>query len=113
LTLGRAAEETIRVQIWFYPPPLKRRASAGPELAYAEVIRQNYRQVVWRRAEWHQRLGLWLAVSSWPVWSLLEALRFSVKLGSRVRIETGKTRLQQLTEQMLLARRHLIPPSAY
>ncbi|GAB2177897.1 sugar-transfer associated ATP-grasp domain-containing protein [Dongia sp. agr-C8] len=101
------------MQIWFYPPPMKRRAPAGPELAYAEVIRLNYRQVVWRRAEWHQRMGLWLATATWPAWALLEAARLSIKLGGRVARETGKSRLSQFGEQLRLARRHLIPPSAY
>jgi hypothetical protein len=100
------------VQIWYYPPPLKRRA-AGLHLPDAEVIRDNYRKVVWRRAEWHQRLALWLAVPTWPIWALLESLRFSLKLGARVRRETGKGRLRQFNEQMALARRHLIPPAAY
>ena len=101
------------MQIWFYPPPLKRRAPAGPELPYVAVIRENYRKVVWRRAEWHQRLALWFAVPTWPVWAMLEALRFSVTLGPRVRVETGKSRTQQLGEQIALAWRQLIPPAAY
>jgi hypothetical protein len=101
------------LQIWFYPPPLKRRAPVGPELPYVEVIRENYRKVVWRRAEWPQRIGLWFAVPTWPVWALLEALRFSLKLGERVRLETGKGHLKQFREQIALAWRHLIPPSAY
>jgi hypothetical protein len=111
--LGRTAEETIRVQIWYYPPPLKRRVPAGPELAAVGVIRENCLKVVWRRAEWHQRLGLWLAVPTWPLWALLEALRFSLKLGERVRAETGKSRRTQFNEQIALAAQHLIPPSAY
>jgi hypothetical protein len=107
-----AAKETIRVQIWLYPPPLKRRA-AGPPLPYAEVIRENYRKVVWHRADWHQRLGLWFAVLTWPVWALLQALRLSFRLGPRVQRETGKTRLTQFGEQMSLALRQLIPPVSY
>jgi hypothetical protein len=101
------------LQIWFYPPPLKRRAAAGPELHYVSVIRDNYRRVVWRRADWYQRLVLWLALPTWPVWSVLEALRFSLRLGSRVQVETGKGRAQQFSEQLTLAWRHLIPPAAY
>ena len=100
------------MQIWLYPPPLKRRA-AVPDLPYVDVIRDNYRKVVWRRAEWHQRLGLWFAVPTWPLWALLQALRFSLKLGARVQRETGKSRLQQFREQIDLARGHLIPPVAY
>ena len=101
------------MQIWFYPPPLKRRAAAGPELATVAVIRENYRRVVWRRADWYQRLALWLALPTWPVWAVLEALRFSLQLGPRVRVETGKSRVQQFGEQITLAWRHLIPPAAY
>lgn len=101
------------MQIWFYPPPLKRHPAAGPESAAVAVIRENYRKVVWRRAEWHQRLALWLAVPTWPVWAALEAARFCVKLGPRVRVETGKGRLQQFREQIALAWRNLVPPVAY
>jgi hypothetical protein len=100
------------VQIWLYPPPLKRPAAA-PHLRDAEIIRDTYRKVVWRRAGWHQRLGLWFAVPTWPLWALLEALRYTLKLGARVRRETGKSGLTQFREQMTLARRHLIPPIAY
>jgi hypothetical protein len=100
------------VQIWFYPPPLKRPA-AVPDLPTVAVIRENYRKVVWRRAEWHQRLCLWLAVPTWPVLALLEAVRFTLRLGERVRRETGKSRPRQFSEQAALAWRHLIPPSAY
>ena len=101
------------MQIWFYPPPLKRRAPAGPDLHYVPVIRDNYRRAVWRRADWYQRLVLWLALPTWPIWSVLEALRFSLRLGSRVQGETGKGRAQQFNEQLTLAWRHLIPPAAY
>jgi hypothetical protein len=101
------------VQIWFYPPPLKRRAPAGPDLAYVPVIRDNYRRVVWHRAGWYQRLALWLALPTWPLWSSVEALRFSLQLGRRVRGETGKSGFQQFGEQIALAWRHLIPPAAY
>jgi hypothetical protein len=101
------------VQIWFYPPPLKRRRAAGPDLPYVSVIRDNYRKVVWRRAEWHQRLALWFALPTWPVWAVLEAFRFSLQLGSRVQVETGKSRVRQFGEQIALAWRQLIPPAAY
>jgi hypothetical protein len=101
------------VQIWFYPPPLKRRRATGRDLPYVSVIRDNYRKVVWRRAEWHQRLALWLALPTWPVWAVLEALRFSLQLGPRVRVETGKSRIRQFGEQIALAWRQLIPPAAY
>ena len=87
----------IPLQIWFYPPPLKRRAPAGPDLHYVSVIRDNYRRAVWRRADWYQRLVLWLALPTWPIWSVLEALRFSLRLGSRVQGETGKGRAQQFS----------------
>jgi hypothetical protein len=101
------------VQIWFYPPPLKRHRAAGPDLPYVAVIRENYRKVVWRRADWYQRLALWVALPTWPLWSLLQALRFSLKLGTRVKLETGKGRRQQFGEQIALAWRNLIPPAAY
>jgi hypothetical protein len=101
------------VQIWFYPPPIKRRAPVRSDLSAVAVIRENYRRVVWRRAEWHQRLALWLALPTWPVWAMLEALRFSLKLGPRVRMETGKSRTRQFGEQVALAWRQLIPPAAY
>src|SRR5215813_5122270 len=111
--LSSRAAERRRVQIWFYPPPLKRHRTAAPELAYVAIIRENYRRVVWQRAEWHQRLALWLALPTWPLWASLEALRFSLMLGPRVRGETGKSRLRQFNEQIALAWRNLIPPAAY
>jgi hypothetical protein len=40
-------------------------------------------------------------------------LRFTLKLGPRVRRETGKGSFTQFREQMTLTRRHLIPPVAY
>jgi hypothetical protein len=100
------------VQIWFYPPPLKRRTT-GAELPHAAVIRENYRKVVWGRAEWHQRVALWLAVLTWPLWFFLAALRWTCRLGPRARGETGKTLLRQFKEQIGLAWRHLIPPANY
>lgn len=101
------------MQIWFYPPPLKRRVPAGANLAAVSVIRENHRKVVWRRAFWYQRLALWLALPTWPVWAVMEALRFSLQLGARIKAETGKGRARQFGEQVALAWRHLIPPSAY
>jgi len=101
------------VQIWYYPPPLKRRAAAGTDLPSVSVIRDNYRRVVWRRAVWYQRLALWLALPTWPVWSVLAALRFSFLLGARVKDESGKGSARQFAEQVVLAWHHLIPPSAY
>jgi hypothetical protein len=101
-----------RVQIWFYPPPLKRRM-AVPDLAHVAVVRDNYRRVVWHRAAWYQRITLWFAVPTWPVWAFLESLRFTLKLGARVRAETGKSPMQQFKEQIGLAWNNLIPPVNY
>lgn len=100
------------MQIWFYPPPLKRR-TAEVGLPSVTVIRENHRKVVWRRAKWPQRLALWFAVATWPIWSVLEALRWTAKLGPRVRRETGKSLGRQFKEQVALARRNLIPPVNY
>jgi hypothetical protein len=82
-------------------------------LPHVSVIRDNYLRLVWRRAEWQQRLALWLAVPTWPVWAAIQALRLTARLGARVRAETGKGRLRQFTEQLGLAWRALIPPANY
>ena len=101
------------MQIWFYPPPLKRQPSAGLALPHVSVIRDSYLRLVWRRAEWQQRLALYLAVPTWPIWAVVQALRMTARLGPRVRAEVGKSLLQQFIEQIGLAWRALIPPTNY
>lgn len=99
--------------LWFYPPPLKRRSSADPALADANRVRAAYRRLVWSHAFWWQRVGLVLAVPTWPLWAALQALYYTAKLGGRVRAETGKSRMRQLGEALDLAWRDLIPPVNY
>ena len=99
--------------IYFYPPPLQRSGSRGAGAASLTVIRAAYRKLVWGRSNWWQRIALYLAVLTWPLWSLGQALHLTRKLGGRVKAETGKGRRRQFTEQMTLAWRSLIPPRNY
>src|SRR5262245_36044499 len=101
------------MNLWFYPPPLKRHPVATRPSPSVAVIRAAYLKLVWRRAYWHQRIRLYLAVLTWPLWSLLRAIRYTASLGGRVRRETGKGRLRQFREQLDLAWRSMIPPANY
>jgi hypothetical protein len=101
------------VILWFYPPPVKRRSTTDAALAHVHLIRAAYRKLVWREAFWWQRIGLYCAVPTWPIWALIQASYYTAKLGGRVRVEAGKSRLRQFAEQIALAWPDLIPPVNY
>jgi hypothetical protein len=101
------------VILWFYPPPVARRSARDAALADANIVRAAYRKLVWREAFWYQRIGLYLAIPTWPLWALIQAIYLTAKLGGRVRRDSGKTRIRQFAEQLGLAFRDLIPPINY
>jgi hypothetical protein len=101
------------VILWFYPPPIRRRSANDPALADANIVRVAYRKLVWNEAFVWQRIALYCAVPTWPIWALLQAAYYATKLGGRVRAESGKGRLRQLTEAIVLAWSDLIPPVNY
>lgn len=99
--------------MYFYPPPLRRSSSAGASAESLTVIRTAYRKLVWRRANWRQRITLVLAVLTWPILAAIQALHLTCKLGGRVKAETGRGRAEQFIDQTRLAWRDLIPPRNY